>query len=141
MCSGREDIRAVLRTVLDAAKEDAKHPVLITAFGVHESAKLATRSDDAAPQVVIEEDGLRIDSLGAWRDKTLELTRTAEADPSSEIHGGNEGEQGRAVSANMDTSNEAPAPSSLLVFLLPNNRFPSDSAQDLFLEDVQRIQR
>ena len=140
-CSGREGVRAVLKTVLDAAEKDVRHPVIITAFGVHESAKLVTRSDDATPQVVIEEDGLRIDSLGACRDTTLELIRTAAADPSSKIHGENVGQQGRNVSTDMDTSNEVLAPSSPLVFLLQNNRFPSDSAQDLFLEDVQRIQR
>lgn len=177
-CSGPQGIRAVLKTVLDAvdaAKDDGKRAVILTAFGVHDAFELhhsanghgSAAYESELPQDIVEKDGMRSAALSACRDTTVELisrAATGAAPRRAEEVQPPEGDRGRKLASlqqhvqaddrhasdicgdsvaavGEDGANEVPAPSSPLFFLMQNNRYPPGSVEDMFLEDLHRIQR
>ncbi|CAB1120147.1 unnamed protein product [Ectocarpus sp. CCAP 1310/34] len=89
LCSGPESVGAMLTTVMDAvlAAKDGKRAVIITAFGVHDAFELQHAANghgspsyqSTLPQDIVEKDGMRAAALGACRDATTQLVRTAAA--------------------------------------------------------------
>lgn len=169
-CSGPGSVGAILKTVLDAveaAKDDGKRPVFLTAFGVHDAFELHHSADghgsatyeSGLPQEIVQKDGMRAAALSACRDTTVQLIRTAAAGtaqppgsergkmrppsdqvlPASDSRAPDEG--GVSVAVGKNFVDGVPARSTPLFFLLQNNRYPPGSVEDVFLEDLHRIQR
>lgn len=141
------------------------------AFELHHSANGhgVASYESGLPQDIVEKDGMRAAALSACRDATNMLIRTAATgkavagadivQPPGRLRGrvralSDQGhlqwnssraldESGVSVAVGEeDVAGEVPAAGSgPLVFLLQNNRYPPDSFEDVFLEDVQRIQR
>lgn len=156
---------------VDATKDEGRRAVILTAFGVHDAFELhhsanghgSASYESALPQDIVEKDGMRAAALSACRDTTVELIRTAAA--GAVARGGAdrvqppEGDQDRMqalLHQNLQANGSTAAGESgvslvigqddvreelPLFFLLQNNRYPPDSVEDIFLEDLHRIQR
>lgn len=167
-CSGPDSVGAVLKTVLDAvdaAKDDGKRAVIVTAFGVHDAFELRHAANgqgsatykSALPQDIVEKDGMRAAALSACRDTTVQLIETGNVQPPESSWGRIQApfdqvlqpsdssasdESGVSVAVVKDDVSETLGlPPPPLFFLLQNNRYPPDSMEDAFLEDLHRVQR
>lgn len=152
-----------------AAKRGDKRTVIITAFGVHDSYELpllvkgsaSTSYMDALPPDFVDNGSVRTATLGACQATTAQLVQAAAAkvmawaDPTAE-----KGQLSKAVHASPNTTTRsttetngvslsfgapgttaATDPTPPLVFLMQNNRYPPNSPEDNYLEDLRRIQR
>ncbi|CAM9606498.1 unnamed protein product, partial [Ectocarpus fasciculatus] len=170
-CFGPESVGAKLAAVMDgvkAAKWGDKRTVIITAFGVHDSYELPLLLDgsastsyvDALPTDFVDNGSMRTAALGACQATTAQLVQAAAAkvmawvDPTAEKE-----ELSKEVHASPNTTRSttetngvslsfgkpgvigAPDPTPPLIFLMQNNRYPPNSREDNYLEDLRRMQR
>ncbi|CAN0157487.1 unnamed protein product [Ectocarpus sp. 6 AP-2014] len=154
---------------VQTAKRGDKRSVIITAFGVHDSYELpllvkgsaSTSYMDALPPDFVDNGSVRTATLGACQATTAQLVQAAAAkvmawaDPTAE-----KGQLSKAVHASPNTTTRsttetngvsfsfgapgttaATDPTPPLVFLMQNNRYPPNSPEDNYLEELRRIQR
>lgn len=151
--------------VKDAKRRD-KRTVIITAFGVHDSYELpllvkgsaSTSYVDALPQDFMDNGRMRTATLGACQATTAQLVQAAAAKV-VEDSTVKKGQLREAVQASPNTTRSttetngvslswgkpgttaAPDPTPPLIFLMQNNKYPPNSPEEDYLEDLRRIQR